>query len=72
MGGGLLRPGIDDLLRLAGNGVEAEARVAEQAAEREAMASRIAELEKSVEDLSAPAPDPPAADEKPVCGCVIA
>ena len=51
---------------------EAEARVAEQAAEREAMASRIAELEKSVEDLSAPAPDPPAADEKPVCGCVIA
>ena len=51
---------------------EAEARIAEQAAEREAMASRIAELEKSVEDLSAPAPDPPAADEKPVCGCVIA
>ena len=51
---------------------EAEARVAAQAAEREAMASRIAELEKSVEDLSAPAPDPPAADEKPVCGCVIA
>ena len=51
---------------------EAEARVAEQAAEREAMASRIAELEKSVEDLSAPAPNPPAADEKPVCGCVIA
>ena len=51
---------------------EAEARIAEQAAERKAMASRIAELEKSVEDLSAPAPDPPAADEKPVCGCVIA
>ena len=51
---------------------EAEARIAEQAAEREAMASRIAELEKSVEDLSAPAPDPPAADEKPVCGCLIA
>ena len=52
--------------------VRVRRRGAEQAAEREAMASRIAELEKSVEDLSAPAPDPPAADEKPVCGCVIA
>ena len=62
----------EDAAAAEARAAEAEARVAEQAAEREAMASRIAELEKSVEDLSAPAPDPPAADEKPVCGCVIA
>ena len=62
----------EDAAAAEARAAEAEARIAEQAAEREAMASRIAELEKSVEDLSAPAPDPPAADEKPVCGCVIA
>ena len=52
----------------------AEARAAEQAeqaAEREVMMGRIADLEKYVDDLSTPAPDLPV-EEKPVCGCVIA
>lgn len=57
----------------AAGAAAAEARAAEQAeqaAEREVMMGRIADLEKYVDDLSTPAPDLPV-EEKPVCGCVI-
>jgi len=58
----------------AAGAAAAEARAAEQAeqaAEREVMMGRIADLEKYVDDLSTPVPDLPV-EEKPVCGCVIA